>query len=60
MGAKNMSDTILYIALFIVGAELIGMYFVVRLVIKLCNNFVRHINIIEKYESKMKIFSVKE
>ena len=55
-----MSDTILYIALFIVGAELIGMYFVVRLVIKLCNNFVRHINIIEKYESKMKIFSVKE
>ena len=55
-----MSDTILYIALFIVGAELIGMYFAVRLVVKRCNNFVRHINIIEQYESKMRIFSVKD
>lgn len=55
-----MCDAVLYLALFIVVAELIGMYFAIRLVVKLCNNFVRHINIIERYESKMKIFSVKE
>lgn len=54
-----MSDVIPMYALFVIAGEIGVIYFALKHVTRLCDNFLKHIEIVERQENNMKIFEIR-